>query len=228
MLFNTKTKYLLKYDWFTSQKEKSSGVSQVLDSFRIFTSKLKRDLNPEPCRVEATRPTHWHHRLWFTRGPCPAGKRHCSRCWTARNRKAKIAPSSQVPARPLCACAWGDPALTSDQHYVCPCQENKKDLRAQKKKACLMQSLQDPKRRTAVDTHSLSWWREDKRDIFLERKGKTGSRQLHLLKPVNRGLSNTPLGRYYPHMLSLQHTENYLNVMCRVCNPRQEKPRHQN
>lgn len=26
MLFNTKTKYLLKYDWFTSQKEKSSEV----------------------------------------------------------------------------------------------------------------------------------------------------------------------------------------------------------
>lgn len=66
------------------------------------------------------------------------------------------------------------------------------------------------------------------RGIFFLREKERQERQLHLFKPGKHGLPDTPQGRYYPHMLSLKHTENHLNAMCRVYNPRQEKPRHQN
>lgn len=117
-----KQKYPEKYYSFTSQREKSSeAVSQVLDIFRLFASKFKRDLNPEPHWAAATRPTST---IGSNSQGIPAlqGRGTGVGAGQLGTEKPRSAPSSQVPVWPLCA--WGDPALPSDRNYFCPCQEN--------------------------------------------------------------------------------------------------------
>lgn len=123
MLLNTKTKYPEKYYLFPSQREKSSeAVSQVLDICWLFASKFKRDLNREPHWVTATRPTAI---IGSNSQGVPALQGRGTRVGAGQpgTEKQRSAPSSQVPAWPLCA--WGDPAaLPSDQRHLCSCQEN--------------------------------------------------------------------------------------------------------
>lgn len=72
MLFNAKTK-----DLKTSRKEEGSKsrVSQVLDIFRRFTSKFKRDHDPEPCLIGATLPPPPYIAFSKSQGiPAPQGR----------------------------------------------------------------------------------------------------------------------------------------------------------
>lgn len=72
MLFNAKTK-----DLKTSHKEEGSKsrVSQVFDIFRRFTSKFKRDHDPEPCLIGATLPPPLYIAFSKSQGvPAPQGR----------------------------------------------------------------------------------------------------------------------------------------------------------
>lgn len=165
-----KQKYPEKYYSFTSQREKSSeAVSQVLDIFRLFASKFKRDLNPEPHWVAATRPTSI---IGSNSQGIPALQGRGTRVGAGQlgTEKPRSAPSSQVPVWPLCA--WGDPALPSDRNYFCPCQENMTSEPWRKGMSNRVYKIQSEEPQWAL----IHWAGGEmgKRDTFLERKGKTG------------------------------------------------------
>lgn len=165
-----KQKYPEKYYLFTSQREESSeAVSQVLDIFRLFASKFKRDLNPEPHWVAATRPTSI---IGSNSQGIPALQGRGTRVGAGQpeTEKPRSAPSSQVPVWSLCA--WGDPALPSDQNYFCPCQENMTSEPWRKGMSNIVYKIQSEEPQWAF----IHWAGGEmgKGDTFLEKKEKTG------------------------------------------------------
>lgn len=219
MLLNTKTKYPEKYCFPLREREAVKQFHRYLISVGYSYPNSRGTLTWAP--LSHSHKAHTHHWLQFTGVPALQG-RGTDQVLDSLDRKAKSSTSSQVPAWPLWA--WGDPAaLPSDQHYFCPCQENTTSEPWRKAMSNVESTRSKVKNHSGHSFTELveRWVRES---LFLREK----ERQLCTFKPGKHGLRETPLGRNYPYMLLLRHTENHLNAMCRVHSPKQEKPGHQN
>lgn len=192
-----KTKHPYKCYLSTSQKRKEwSRISQVLGVFRRVTSKFKRDHKPEPVESSSSSP------------PCPAGKRHYSRCWTARDREASISTFFKSTLSHSVTKVT-EPHPVPSTAFVHVRRTRARSPRGRGVR-CTVHKIQKEELQLAP----VHWaeWKGGENPLQQWWENKMGWRQPHSVTPVKHGhsapsLTGTAL------TVPLQHTENYLNVI---------------